>query len=299
MTQRPTLRQLEYLVAVAEYKNFSRAADACFVTQSTLSAGLKELERLLDAPLVERTKRVVRMTPLGNEIVARSRELLAQSDDLVNLVKSAGAVLSGEVRLGAIPTIGPFLLPRVLPKLKKAYPDLRLFLKEGQTHQVLDLLARGDLDLALIAFPYPLKGMYAEILGNDPFWLICRPDHSLAAKKSVSAGDLVGEELLLLEDGHCLKDHAMAVCSLGGIERPAEFRATSLETLVLMVEGGLGLTLVPDIAIKSGLLKGKDVCAISLKGGETGRQIGLAWRKSNPRKKDFQLLGTFIRKGLG
>jgi len=296
MSHRPTVRQLAYLVALAEHRNFSRAAEATFVTQSTLSAGIMELENLLGAPLVERTKRMVRLTALGLEVVRRAEDILARTDDLVDIVKSASEPLSGEIRLGAIPTIGPFVLPKLMRALKKTYPGLKLYLRESQTGESLDLLSRGFLDAALLAFPYPTSGLEVDILGIDKFFLVCPTGHRLSKQTKISASTLETETLLLLEEGHCLRDHALSVCNIHHLTSREEFKATSLETLVLMVEEGLGLTLVPELAIQAGLLKGKSVRTVPLTGAATGREIGLAWRSSSARAGEFHLLGEQIRK---
>jgi len=296
MTHRPTIRQLSYLVALAEHENFSRAAESCFVTQSTLSAGIMELENLLGAPLVERSKRMVRVTALGLEIVRRAGDILTRTDDLVDFVKSASEPLSGEIRLGAIPTIGPFVLPKLMRGLKKTYPGLKLYLREGQTAETVDLLSRGFLDIALLAFPYPTSGLEVEILGLDAFSLVCPAGHRLSRKAEIAASALEAEKLLLLEEGHCLRDHALSVCNIHHLTSREEFKATSLETLVLMVEEGLGLTLVPELAIRAGLLKGKNVTAVPLTGTATGRDIGLAWRSSSARGGEYHLLGDQVRK---
>lgn len=290
MTYRPTIRQLSFLVALAEHQNFSRAAEAMFVTQSTLSAGIQELELLLGAALVERTKRMVRLTALGEAVVARAETILNETDDLVGLVKGAAEPLTGDIRLGAIPTIGPFILPRALPVLKKKYPRLKLFLREGQTEETLDLIKKGALDLGLIAFPYSTPALSFEIIGTDRFSLVCPPEHPMASKNQVEVSEIPEDQLLLLEEGHCLRDHALSVCHIHNLEAREQFKATSLETLVLMVAEGLGLTLVPDLAIKAGLLKGKKLKAIPLKGTGAGREIGLCWRASNPRAEEFNLL---------
>lgn len=297
MIFRPTIRQLSFLAALAEKQNFSRAADVMFVTQSTLSSGIQELENLLGAALVERTKRMVRLTPLGEAVVARANVILAETDNLVALVKGAAGPLASEIRLGAIPTIGPFVLPRALPILKKKYPKLKLFLREGQTEDTLERLRKGDLDVGLIAFPYPVPGLSVEIIGLDNFFLVCPKAHPLARKNQVSVDQISHDQLLLLEEGHCLRDHALSVCNIHNLEAREQFKATSLETLVLMVAEGLGLTLVPDLAIKAGLLKGKKLKAVTLKGARAGREIGLCWRASNPRAEEFKLLASEI-KGL-
>ncbi len=295
MIFRPTLRQLSFLVALAEHRNFSRAAEAMSVTQSTLSAGIQELENLLGTPLVERTKRMVRLTRLGEAVVQRAETILAETDDLVALVKGAAEPLTGELRLGAIPTIGPFVLPRALPVLKSRFPGLKLFLREGQTEDTLERLKKGSLDVGLIAFPYNTRGLSKEIIGVDGFTLICPNDHALASRKQVSVNEVGQDQLLLLEEGHCLRDHALSVCHIYNLEAREQFKATSLETLVLMVAEGLGLTLVPDLAIQAGLLKGKNLKAIPLKGGGEGREIGLCWRSSNPRANEFKLLAQELK----
>ncbi len=298
MVFRPTIRQLSFLVALAEHQNFSRAAKAMFVTQSTLSAGIQELENLLGAPLVERTKRMVRLTPLGEKVVARAATILAETDDLVQLVKGSANPLTGEVRLGAIPTIGPFVLPRALTRLKKKYPGLKLFLREGQTEDTLERLGKGSLDVGLIAFPFTTTGLSIEIIGSDSFSLVCPQNHALSALKNVSFEQLEPDQLLLLEEGHCLRDHALSVCRINNLEAPEQFKATSLETLVLMVEEGLGITLVPDLAIRAGLLKGKNLKTIPIEEGGTGREIGLCWRASNPRAGEFKLLARELKSVL-
>ncbi len=292
---RPTIRQLSFLVALARSKSFSRAADAVNVAQSTLSAGIQELEGLLGAPLVERTKRMVRLTALGREVVVRAETILTETDDLVDLVKGALSPLGGEIRLGAIPTIGPFILPKALPGLKKKYPDLKLFLREGKTDETLGLLKGGRLDIALIAFPYPVPGLKVEIIGDDDFLLVCPRGHPLTGQKGVAVSDLDRGELLLLEEGHCLRDHALSFCQIHNLKAPEQFKATSLETLVLMVAEGLGVTFVPEVAIRAGLLKGRNVETVALKNSRAGRTLGLCWRSSNPREEQFRILAKEMK----
>lgn len=296
MIYRPTIRQLSFLVALHEHKNFSRAAEAQNVTQSTLSAGIQDLESLLGTPLVERTKRMVRFTRLGEDVVKRAHEILKGTDDLVAVVRAAAGPLQGEVRLGAIPTIAPFVLPQALPELRKKFPNLRLYLKEGQTEDTLDGLRKGDIDVGLIAFPYLTPGLSVEIMWEEKFYLVMPEDHPLASRKSISISDIDQSQLLLLEEGHCLSDHAMSVCELNDLKAGEQFKATSLETLVLMVSVGLGMTLVPEMAIKAGLLEGKGLKARQITGVSGGRKIGLCWRGSNPRTEEFKLLAQEIKR---
>lgn len=290
----PTLRQLRYLVALAEHRHFGRAAEACLATQSTLSAGLQELENLLGVMLVERTKRKVMLTPLGEEVVARAREVLRGAEDIADLAASAAEPLSGPLRLGVIPTIGPFLLPRVLPGLRAAHPKLRLYLREDLTARLLDRLGAGDLDLVLIALPYHAPDIETLEVAQDPFELACPPDHPLAAKAELTSADLVGADLLLLEEGHCLRDHALAACHLPGPSRGEGVLGTSLATLVQMVANGLGVTLLPKMAVESGILAGTDLITRPIPDAGS-RGIGLAWRPSSPRKADFRALAEMLK----
>lgn len=293
----PTLRQLRYLVAVAEHRHFGRAAESCFATQSTLSAGLQEMESLLGAMLVERTRRKVMLTPLGEEVVGRARTVLRGAEDITDLAAAASEPLSGPVRLGVIPTIGPYLLPRILPSLRQSYPKLRLYLREDQTARLLDRLAAGDLDVALLALPYDGE-IEVEDMGRDPFLLACPPDHALAGEGAVSSACLPADELLLLEEGHCLREHALTACSLAGRAKGEDVLATSLTTLVQMVANGLGVTLLPRMAVMGGVLAGTDLVTRPLAEGGS-RSIGLVWRPSNPRKAEFRLLAQVLRAGMG
>ena len=289
----PTLRQLRYLVALAEHRHFGRAAEACFATQSTLSAGLQELESLLGVTLVERTKRKVLMTPLGDEVAARACHLLRGAEDIADLARAHGKPLCGRLRLGVIPTIAPFLLPRSLPGLRSLYPELKLELREDLTARLLERLANGDLDAAILALPYEAAEMEMEALFTDPFVLACPPDHPLAALDSVSGAHLAEVDLLLLEEGHCLRDHALAACSLPAPRRGEGMLATSLGTLVQMVASGMGVTLLPRMAVEAGILTGTDLITRPLIGGGA-RLLGLAWRKSSARKDEFRLLGRAL-----
>lgn len=257
----PSLRQLAYLVELAERLNFRAAAEAQFVTQSTLSAGIKELEKVLGVQLVERDKRHVRLTAVGEEVTARARELLAAATDLAESARSAMAPLSGMLRLGAIPTIAPFLLPEVLPHLRRAHPALKLHLREDLTERLLDRLRAGSLDIVLIALPYETGDLYVRELFKDEFWFVAREDDPAAREKEVALRKLDTGDVLLLEEGHCLRDHVITACGPRRGTAEANVEATSLPTLIQMVEGGLGVTLLPEITLKAGLLKGTRLIA--------------------------------------
>jgi LysR family hydrogen peroxide-inducible transcriptional activator len=295
MVHRPTLRQLDYLLALEQVKNFTDAADQCNVTQSTLSAGISELEASLGLTLVERDKRFIGLTHEGEEIANRAREVLALTDDMVGFATRLQAPLSGRVSLGAIPTIGPFLLPQLASLLHEGYPNLNLDLIEGKSDEQVSWLQSGKIDVSLLAFPYPTKGLEIEIIKTDPMYLLVAKDSPFAKRKHIKSDELVGEELLLLADGHCLRDHALGVCKLPGIARPDGFEGTSLLTLALMVEMGRGYTLIPEMAVKSNINWGEGVKAIPFGNENEGRQIGLAWRKSSPRGDEFRLLVKEIK----
>jgi LysR family hydrogen peroxide-inducible transcriptional activator len=290
----PSLRQLRYLVALSERLNFRQAAEDCFVTQSTLSAGIKELESLLDVELVERDTRRVRLTEVGAEVVARARGLLAQAQDLVEIAKGAAAPLSGLLRLGVIPTIAPFLLPAVLPPLRARYPKLKLYLREDLTERLLERVRSAELDLALIALPYETGELAVRKLFKDEFWFVSREDDPLAAAKQVGVRDLRTEQIVLLEEGHCLRDHAIAACGARAANPQALVEATSLHTLLQMVEGGLGVTLLPEMTLKAGILKGTELVARPFSTQAPARTIALATRASSAHRRDFDLLAEFI-----
>ena len=236
----PSLRQLSYFVELAERLNFRAAAEAQFVTQSTLSAGIKELESVLGVQLVERDKRNVRLTAVGEEVVARARSLLAAANDLAESARSAARPLSGPLRLGTIPTIAPFLLPEILVPLRRAYPELKLYLREDLTERLLERLRGGSLDVALIALPYDTEGLHVHELFKDEFWFVAPEDDPAAREKDIAIRKLDPKDIVLMEEGHCLRSHAIAACGprRGGWE--ARLEATSLFTLIQMVEGGHG-----------------------------------------------------------
>ena len=295
MAALPSLRQLSYLVALAQHLNFTRAAAACFVTQSTLSAGLKELETTLGAPLVERDRQTVLMTPLGAEVVERARQLLAAADDLRALAAASADPMSGILRLGVIPTVAPFLLPRILPGLRSQYPKLKLLLREDVSANLLQRLAGGQLDFALLALPYDTADMQVRPLFDDEFWLVGREDDPALKSRRASVTAPVAEKLVLLEEGHCLREHTLAACTRAESTSATGVEATSLLTLVQMVESGIGLALVPEIALNSGLLNGTRLVARPLTPPVPKRSIALLARRSNARQTELAALGDFIQ----
>lgn len=293
----PTLRQLRYLVTVAETLHFGRAAEQCLVTQSTLSAGIQELETLLRVRVLERrTKRQVVLTPLGEDIVARARRILADAEALVDIAAAAAEPLSGPLRLGVIPTIGPYVLPRVLPAVRDAYPDLKLFLREDQTARLLEQLGDGRLDVALLALPYDVGDLETLPLWDEDVVVAAPADHRFAALSRVPEEALAGETVLMLEDGHCLREHSLQACSL--VRRPGaneSFQATSLNTLVQMVGNGLGITLLPRSAVPVEVGRGAPVVVRDLEMARAARTVALCWRPGTAHRRDFRLLAALLK----
>ena len=294
----PTLKQLQYLVALREHGHFGKAADACFVTQSTLSAGLRELETLLGITLVERTRRVVRFTSLGEKIADKAVRVIREADELAELARAEGKPLHGELRLGVIPTIAPFLLPAMLPRLRSEWPDLKLYLREETSQAACDALHRGQLDCVLLALPYACGDVDSAALLDDRLF-VAFPGGEAPSGDQVDVDAIDENRMLLLEDGHCLKDHALSACNRPELRANAAMMGTSLHTLVQMVDNGLGVTFIPSMAIEAGILGGTRVDAKPLRSDHGFRRIALIWRKSSPREAEFQLLATALRKIIG
>ena len=294
MAHRPTLKQLNYLCAVAKFRHFGQAAKSCHVSQPTLSAGIAELEDNLGITLVERDNKNVLLTDVGQSIVARAQRILTHVDDLVSLAESAGKPFTGSLHLGVIPTIAPFLLPQFLPRFRKKYPDCQLFIREDLSANLVERLRAGELDVVLLALPYPTDGLEIEHLFHDEFLLAYYEQHPLAEKSPLLSSDLQGRDVLLLEDGHCLRDHALEACRLSERDVTAPYQATSLNTIVQMVANQIGITLLPKMALDGKILAGTQVKTRGFEKEIVQRSIGLAWRKHSPRREEFLLLGEFI-----
>jgi len=293
-TYLPTLKQLQYLIALQDHGHFGRAADASFVTQSTLSAGIRELETLIGITLVERTRRVVLFTPLGTRIAEKARRVVREAEELSDLARAAGRPLSGDMRMSVIPTIAPFLLPRILPRLRADYPDLKLFLREEPSGPACESLHNGRADCVLLALPYACGDVATAPLFDDRLFLAF-PEGDRAAEQAMVRPSQIDEtRLLLLEDGHCLKDHALAACNRPELRAEAMMMGTSLHTIVQMVDNGLGVTMLPEMAIDAGILDHTSIVARPLDAEHPTRTIALAWRRASPREPDFRLLAEML-----
>jgi len=293
-----TLRQLRYLEALAEHRHFGRAAKACAVTQPALSMQIRELERLLGVELVERRPGEVVLTEIGAEVARRSIRVLAASRDLVDFARHQGRLLTGRLTLGVIPTLGPYLLPKILPSLQHRYPDLRVELRETQTKVLLEELSRGRLDVVMLALPVPEAEVDTLALFEDPFLLAMPATEAPRGAARVSARDIDQRRLILLEEGHCLRDQALAYCAGARPEGPMGLGATSLTTVIQMVANGYGVTLVPEVAADVEV-RDQRVKLLRFAPTQPGRTIGLAWRHTSPRKPDFVALGALVTETLG
>ncbi len=288
-----TLRQLRFLVALSETLNFSRAAEICHVTQPTLSSGIKELEDHLGVPLAERSKQAVMMTPLGTEIVRRARVVLNGVADIATLAQEHSGQVRGVLRLGAIPTIGPFLVPRALPLLRQRWPEQHIFLREELTETLVEGLIAGRLDLILIALPHDVGAIETELLFEDGYQLATPVGHVLAEDADVTGVKLAEAKLLLLEKGHCLQRHALNAYSDMGAPAEDDFAATSLPTLMSMVEEGLGITLLPQLAVDAGIARGHELALTPLPGA-CPRRVVLAWRATSPHADMFRAMAAIF-----
>lgn len=296
--ERPSIRQLEYFVAVAKHLNFREAAASCHVTQPALSTQLQQLEALLGVQLFERDTRRVVATAAGISLAKEAHTVLDAMDRLLDMARASGKPLTGRLRLGAIPTVAPYLLPLVVQAVRESFPELVLLLTEDQTDRLVAQLHGGDLDVLLLALDVDLLGATEQQLFSDPFVLACPKDHPLASKEVLSEPDLEGQTVLLLEDGHCLRSHALPICKASGMVEYADFRATSLGTLLQMVSSGIGITLIPEMAISQEEQRNPDVVFRPFDEGGPSRRIGLAWRKSSARTGEFESLGEMIQKAF-
>jgi LysR family hydrogen peroxide-inducible transcriptional activator len=288
-------RDLRYLVAVAEHKHFGRAAQACFVSQPTLSTQLKKLEQTLGVTLIERSNRQVMLTPAGERIVEQAQKVLREANTLTTMAEQFRDPLGGDFRLGVIPTVAPYLLPKILGPIGKSFPNLRLQLTEAQTAQITRMLKQGDLDAVLLALPLGEENIAERALFDEPFLFAASKDHPKAGKKSVTLSDLEDEEVLLLEDGHCLRDQALDVCNAHRAIENTNFRATSIETLRQMVAANAGITLMPELAVQ----KTGKVRYLRFTGKPPSRVIGLCWRATSTRAPLLEALAVVLKDAVG
>lgn len=294
-----SLRALGYLVALSEECHFGRAAERCFVSQPTLSAQIKKLEEQLGVTLVERTQRHVMITEIGDAVVERARHVLQGVEEINELTRSHQDPLAGELAAGLIPTVGPYLLARVARPLRTAFPKLRLMLVERQTGQLIRQLEDGELDLAILALPLATDAMESEVLYEEEFVVALPADHPLSGRQRLRVQDLDGEKLLLLEEGHCLSDQALEVCSRIDVQQPQDFRATSLATLTQMVGSGIGVTLLPQLAAEKPLAGNAGLAIRPFQKPRPKRVIAAIWRKTSPRADTIRLICSVIRDAMG
>jgi LysR family hydrogen peroxide-inducible transcriptional activator len=292
------LKDLRYLVALADERHFGRAAQACFVSQPTLSAQLKKLEEYLGVQLIERNPGQVTLTEPGEQIVARARRILEASDEVVTLAKSHRDPLAGKLRLAVLPTIGPYLLPRLTREIRKSLPRLELRLYEFQTSVMLEKLHAGAIDVGILALPVATEGLECRRLYDEPFTVAMPEHHRLAKRPSVRVEDLKDESLLLLDDGHCLRDQALEVCSRVGVQEKQDFRATSLETLRQMVATGAGITLLPEMASQGAYGKAQGVVVRPFAKPAPSRKIGAVWRKTSARLQAIEAICKVIEENV-
>ncbi|MGD2128257.1 MAG: LysR substrate-binding domain-containing protein [Lysobacterales bacterium] len=289
------LRALQYFVKLADLRHFSKAADACFVSQPTLSTQIKKLEEELGVQLVERSPKQIMLTQVGEEIAQRARLVLSDIEQIRAVARRSGDPASGVLRLGLFPTLAPYYLPHVVPSVRKLYPRLRLQLAEEKTEDILRMLHHGELDAALLALPVSGEGLEIEILFKEPFVLALPDDHPLAGRGNITMDDLQGSELLLLEEGHCLREHALEVCALAGAHERVDFHATSMETLRQMVGADVGITLMPVLSVKPPIAPTPNVVTRRFADPAPSRTIALIWRSSSALSAFLRELADSLR----
>jgi LysR family hydrogen peroxide-inducible transcriptional activator len=294
MMRSPTIKQLRYFITLCKEQHFGRAAEQCFVSQSAFSNAIRELESILETQLVDRTNRSVTITSNGQEVATQARLVISDVEGLMEIAQGDSKPLSGELRLGVIPTIAPFVLPAVLPKIRKAFSDLELLLIEDQTDRIYGRLMNGELDLLLLALPWDMQGVEQQILFRDEFCLAYRQGTDRVDPENYRFNRLDSDSVLLLEDGHCLRDHALAACKIRNTEKIRRFGASSLLTLIEMIDADLGISFLPEMSRGSSLLGNTRVRLHPLR-ERSFRNIGMAWRKGSRRVDEFQLLGEFVR----
>lgn len=294
MTKFPSLKQLHYLVTLYETRHFGEAAKQCFVSQSTLSSGIQNLEELIGSQLIERDNKTLVFSAVGEDVVSRSREILARSQDLMELTQISENPMQGKLRVGCIPTIAPFLLCDLVQAVNQRFPDLDLLLREDTTANLLIALKSGEMDVLILALPVDIGGMQSRIVGKDAFKMVLNSAQAKGISLPVHYSDLPDESVFLLEREHCLTDHAVSACQLTSSEKINPFSATSLHTLVQMVANGLGTTFIPQMAINHGLIDNLDLVVMDPPGREAYREIGLVWRPTSSRKPTFEALADLV-----
>lgn len=293
-----TLKNLRSLAALADTLHFHRAAERCHISQPAFSAQIAQLEEALGVALAERSHRRVLLTPVGREVAERAKRILRDIDDLADLARQGARPLSGTLRLGVLPTLGSYLLPHILPDLRRAYPELRLYLREEPAMRALQELERGDLDLALVSLPESEAGLVSLPLFHEPFWAALPLGHGLGDLTSLAPQDLAGQQLLLLEAGHCMRDQALALCKRAGASEHPDFRATSLDSLRQMVATGLGVTLLPALYVAAEALGDEQIVVRPFADPPPTRLIGLVWRRTSVRAAEFRLLADLLLTNL-
>ena len=289
------LRDLKYLVALADHKHFGRAAAACYVSQPTLSTQIKKLEDELGVPLVERAPRKVMLTPAGRDAAERARRIVAEVEQMKEAARRSQDPEAGTVRLGMFPTLGPYLLPHVVPRIRARFPHLELLLVEEKSDVLLSRLREGKLDAGLLALPVADEQLHTEFLFEEPFVLAVPESHPLAQRGSLTLAELSHQQLLLLEDGHCLREQALDVCRLSGANEKSEFRATSLETLRQMVAADVGITLLPTLAVKPPVARSPNIHLLGFSDSHPSRRIAMVWRKSSAMSGFLQVFAQVFR----
>lgn len=294
MSKLPSLKNLSYLLALHQHQNFNRAAQSSFVSQSTLSSGIQNLEEQLGCQLIERDHKSFLFTAMGEEIVERSRAILTSTEELVNYAQSQGNVMEGPLRIGCIPTIGPFLLGVLSKTLQQQYPKLELLIREDTTQQLMNFLRDGELDVLILALPVDLQGNQQWVVGKDPFKMILAPAVAAIAGDPVNYHQLPDKSIFLLEKEHCMTGHAVTACRLGNKEKINPFTASSLHSLIQMAEALNGATFVPQLAIDAGILAGTDLVIKDPSDGEAYREIGLVFRPTTSRRQTFRKLAEAL-----
>ena len=290
----PTLKQLKYICAVADLKHFSKAAESCFVSQSALSTGINELEQNLGAKIFERHNKQVLITPLGEELVARARIILIQTNDLMAIAQKSAEGFIRQLHIGVIPTIAPFMLPSIISLLKKHHPQTDILIREDLSHHLIDMLNKGDIDVALMALPFDTQDLFTKNLFDDPLLLAISKDHPLSQQEKVRLEQIKDMPMLMLEDGHCLRDHSLNACSFSINDLKVPYQASSLHTLLKMVDNGIGGALIPNMSVKTELVQENNIAVCQIDNPKMSRKIALVWRKNYPNKEALQQLAELF-----